>query len=136
MAISDSYAYIACLSSIKIISIEEPENPQTVAQIEQLYCSNLTVAGDLIYVACRHRGLRIISIADPANPHEVGYCDTPDRAEDVDLSGDFAYLTGNGGISIISITEPENLSRLGSITGGGYRGWASPFPVTMPISLQ
>jgi len=40
-------------------------------------------------------GLRVIDISTPSNPSEVGYCDTPDDALGIVISGAYAYVADN-----------------------------------------
>ncbi len=64
----------------------------------------------LAYVADHESGLRVVNISDFENPWEVGYCDTPEDARAVTVSGDYAYLADGTlrRLYVIDISNPEN----------------------------
>jgi len=55
----------------------------------------VAVSGSRAYVADGEEGLRVIDIGNPSAPVEVGFVDTP-GAEDVAVSGGYAYVAGGG----------------------------------------
>ena len=121
-----NYAYVADGIGLCVISVADPEHPQEVG-----YCDtpgsarNVAVSDDYAYVADAPiwngngeefvgGGLRVISILDPEHPEEVGYCDTPDYAYGVTVSGDYAYVADLWeGLCIISVADPENPEEVG-----------------------
>jgi len=65
--------------------------------------------------------LRIINVSDPSNPYEVGYCDTPDWAWGVVISGSYAYVADcESGLRIINISDPSNPYEVGYCDTPGY----------------
>lgn len=69
----------------------------------------LTIVGDIVYLADFREGLRVIDVSDPENPEELGFCDTPGRAYEVDVWGEFAYVAdGTAGVRKIDVTNPED----------------------------
>jgi CSLREA domain-containing protein len=75
-----------------------------------------------VYVADGNSGLRIIDVSDPKNPIEIGSCDTPVFAENVVVSGPYAYLADglNGGLRVIDISDPRKPVEVGSYETQGY----------------
>jgi len=61
--------------------------------------------------------LVIIDISIPSNPQQVGYCGTPDYAEDLQVIGSYAYVNdgvpGGGGLRIIDVSTPTNPYEVG-----------------------
>ena len=129
VAVSGDYAYVADTDcGLRIISIFDPENPEEAGYYDTPgIAAGVTVSGDYAYVADARSGLRVISVFDPENPEEVGYYDTDGEAQDVTVSGDYAYLAEGGvwngetfvgsGLRIFDISDPEEPSELGHISG-------------------
>ncbi|MBT7790672.1 MAG: T9SS type A sorting domain-containing protein [Calditrichaeota bacterium] len=60
--------------------------------------------------------MRIYNIEDPNNLAELGSLDTPGRAKDVVVVGEFAYLAdGAEGFRVIDISDPANPAETGSL---------------------
>jgi hypothetical protein len=77
--------------------------------------------GNYAYVADYSAGLRVISVADPSHPTEVGYCDTPGRADGVAVVGDLAYVTdGDSGLRVISVADPAHPTEVGHCSTPDY----------------
>ena len=80
--------------------------------------NDVTVIGELAYIADSQAGLRIIDISNPEDPIEIGFYDTPGTALSVTISGDFAYIAdGNSGMCIVDISDPENPNAIGAFQG-------------------
>lgn len=70
---------------------------------------NVAVCGDYAYVTDEEEGLYIADVSNPAVPVEVGRLRC--YANDVEVSGDYAYVAtggGNRGLSIANISNPAN----------------------------
>ena len=65
-------------------------------------------------------GLAVVDIADPVTPVLEGTCDTPGNAQDVFVSGSFAYIAdGNGGLRIVDVSDPSLPTEVGSVDTPG-----------------
>jgi hypothetical protein len=60
--------------------------------------------------------LRIITISNPNYPEVIGSLETPGSAEDLAVSGDYAYVADGsiGGLRIIDVSNPEEPFEVGS----------------------
>ncbi|MGE0085738.1 MAG: C1 family peptidase [Desulfococcaceae bacterium] len=106
--ISGSYAYLADNTSLRIINVSNPANPLETGSFNtsgNYY--GVYVSGSYVYMADCFYGLRIINAIDPANPIEVGYYSGLGTNRVV-VSGNYAYLSYNGGLNIINLSNPTN----------------------------
>jgi len=86
------------------------------------FVRNVFVSGNYAYVPGSSE-LQVIDISDPENPEVIGSCDTPGYARMVEVSDVYAYVvnerrwTGHehigGGLSVISVSNPENPEEVG-----------------------
>ncbi len=53
-------------------------------------------------------------ISDPANPHTIGSYDNNYPTKDLEVVGNYAYLTNQEGVEIIDISDPNNISLIDS----------------------
>jgi hypothetical protein len=74
----------------------------------------LEVVGDYAYIACDLSGLQIAEITDPENPGIAASYSTPDRALDLCLVGDHAYIADHSSLQILDISDPISPAFLGS----------------------
>lgn len=77
--------------------------------------TDLTVVGDLAYIAGNYTGLRIVNVANKSYPTEVTSYVTPGiNANDVEVIGHYAYVTdANFGLRIIDISNPAAPFQIG-----------------------
>jgi hypothetical protein len=70
---------------------------------------NVTLHGDLAYVADEIGGVQILDISDPGNLSLVGTYDTGGQVYDAEVDGDYAYVaSGNLGLRVLDISDPAN----------------------------
>ena len=78
----------------------------------------MTVAAPFAYVADEAAGLVVIDVSDPVNPAIIGAVDTPGRAYDVDVHGQYAYVADSGtfesGLQVIDVSIPQSPHIVGS----------------------
>jgi hypothetical protein len=101
----------------------------------------IAVAGDYVYLANWSEGLRIVDISDPALPTVVGSVAGQGIADDVEVSGGYAYMIDGGGLRVIDVSDPANPVIVGShpmayaqaiYVFGDYAYVTSGFPEPMP----
>jgi hypothetical protein len=65
-------------------------------------------------VAADIAGLRVVDVSDPSNPVEVGFYPTPNVANGVAASGDYAYVAANtAGLRVVDVSDPSNPVEVG-----------------------
>lgn len=119
VAVQGDFAYVATgLSGLQILDISDPENPVAVGSCDNIpgSANGVFVLGDLAFVADGTTGpivsssLRVLDISDPENPVEVGSCDTPGRANDIMISGGYAYVSDQYiGLIVFDLSEPDGI---------------------------
>ena len=80
------------------------------------------VSGNIAYVVDSSDGLLSINIQDPANPTLLDKISTTGYPKDIFIIGNIAYVATNLGLELFDITNPKNLTQLGSyalLTGEG-----------------
>lgn len=106
----DGRRLYAAGDDVQILDISQPEQPVTISLAASPgYAAQIAVAGDHLYVADYHSGLRIISLATPAVPVEVGYLDKAWSPAAVSLHGNHVYVAAGGdGLVIIEARSPTD----------------------------
>jgi len=99
------------------INISDPRNPEEICFYSTLgWISDVSVADDFAYMADeKEGGLRIADISDPDNSFEVGFLDTPEPVENLELVGTHVYITDDNGFRVIDVSDPENPSQVGFV---------------------
>ncbi len=122
---------LACVADygLRVIIVADPANPIEVGYLNiSPYTEDVAFSGPYAYLTDNATGLLVISIANPASPVIVGTWTVPLPYEDacgVDVSGDYAYVTtegggGSGHLRILDISDPANPSEVGAYS----LGWA------------
>lgn len=128
IAVSGNHAYIGTgsymydehsrIPGLGVVDISDPYNLIEIharkgEYEERIAASEIVASGDYIYVADESiDGLVIIDVSDPANPikiskiHEIGY------ANDVAVSGQYAYRVG-GGLYVVDVSDPRKPKLVG-----------------------
>ena len=80
------------------------------------------VDGTYAYVACDSSGLEVIDVTDPTTPTIVASYDTPGRAIDLFVAGQYAYIADYSSLQIINISNPLSPAYAGSHPAYGTIG--------------
>lgn len=114
-AVSGNHAFMTVgPAGLWVFDVSEPANPQHVGSIDEGMENAFPVAlaGQLAYVG-DGSSLQVIDLRDPVNPQRVGGCPLDGFANDVAVSGDFAYVAAQGaGLVVIDISDPTNPKRV------------------------
>lgn len=109
-------------NALEIYDARDPGAPRLLAQMEPGsvdYPLAVETAGGLAYLAAGWTGLQIVDFRDPAHPLLLGSRTTPFPAIDVAVSGDHAYVAGNGywwnlgSLVVIDVRDPGEPSTVG-----------------------
>ncbi len=118
VAISGDYAFVADDDSLQVIDIWNPTNPlyfkcigsAPIASSGNAY--DVSVAGDLAYVAAYDGGLQVFDVSDPTNPTPYATYTTAGNAGGVVVAGDVAYVAvAAAGVEIVDVTGPTPSQR-------------------------
>ena len=91
--VQGDYAYATGYTSLRIVNIADPADPQLVSvwQDPTSYPWRVKVLGDIAYVPDGYAGVRLIDVQDKAHPRCIAFCPTDDAAA-LALSGGCAYV--------------------------------------------
>jgi hypothetical protein len=116
LAILNDEAYLAGEGGLLIFDIQDPLNPDLLGSYAtSAQASNISVSGDLVFLALGEDGLLILNASNPSQPVEAG--SYPGVVNDVWASGDQAYLAGED-LRILEVSDPANPALLGTYDGG------------------
>jgi len=102
------YLYFGAWSTFCVYSLSNPAAPQLVGSCELGggWVFDLATAGNHVYVARGHGGMRIIDVEDPAHPSEVNWIDGY-WVGSVAASGNMVIMDDRTAISIYDVTYPD-----------------------------
>ncbi len=77
---------------------------------------SVSVAGDVAYVADYDDGFTIINVTDPSNPELYANYELEERARDIFIVGNYAYVAS--GLTVFNITDPADPQITGALNTG------------------
>ncbi len=112
-------------SNVQLIDISVPDSPVTVGSFQTTgSAEDISVSGNIAYVADGFSGLQIINISNPAVPELISTIDTPGKAVRVAISDQMIYIAdSDNGLQIIDAHDPVNPILRGAVYSTG--NWAS-----------
>ena len=103
-----SLIYAACgTSGVLIFDVSTPSAPTVVGQYGSVYAENLTLAGDLAFIAT-HAGITIVDVSTPSTPLFVGEYHTLGTALDVEVVGTVAYVADSSSVTALDVSDPTS----------------------------
>jgi hypothetical protein len=79
--------------------------------------------GNYVYLGLEYNGLSIVDVSNPNSPREVALTLQDCDVCDIEVSGNYAYISISGGLRILDITNPANpfeVAQLVPPLSGGY----------------
>jgi hypothetical protein len=137
LAVSGDHLYVATDSSLEVHDVRDPARAVLVGSYSDgrrrdlniQFQGRATVSGIYLYWAEPIVGLHVLDVSKPASPRLVARLPIADRARDVAVSGNFAYVAKGGkwvgtnlvgsGLSVIDISNPADPRLVGSYDAGG-----------------
>jgi len=126
--VAGEYVFVAAYGSgLWIASISPSSGLAWANTYGDLGCANdVAVAGKYAYTAT-DTGLAIVDISDPAAPWEAGRYITLDRAINVTVVGNYAYVTvADASVRVVDVSDPTDPTELVS-----YKTWGQPWDITI-----
>lgn len=110
VAVDGTNAYVVTGNSgLRILNIEDPENPVESGFVMIDECENVIARGDYVYgMGAQTGALKVVDVSDPMAPVEISrYHGSFLSAGGVDLSGDYLYVADlMEGVWVIDISNP------------------------------
>ncbi len=119
IAVQDGFAYLTNVVDLNVIDVSDPTDPEIVGSVYiPGLADQIIVQGSFAYL-CDIYGLVTVDISDPESPSPTGRYISPTYMEDIDLVGEYVYATtGEGGLSILDVSDPGNPRRIGGYFAG------------------
>ncbi|MES9968695.1 MAG: hypothetical protein ABW092_01590 [Candidatus Thiodiazotropha sp.] len=101
----EGYAYVIYGSGLLgILDISDPGQPREISVIETPgQVADITLSGDLLFIACNTAGLQVVDVTDPGAPGFVGNLPTQSPAEAVMVMNDRVYVATTENIVITQL---------------------------------
>ena len=130
LAADDNHLVIGVGSSVHVIDVSRPASPQSVGAYDfEQPVLGLTVAGDAVYVANSHDGLRRLDLSHPSAPRLTGTSATRGQAVGVAASGTRVFV-GDNSLGFDIVDAAGDVQRMGEYLGDGFpRGIAAAGPL-------
>jgi hypothetical protein len=123
VAVSGGYAYLGSTVGLVVADVSNPSTPWTVGEVGLPgEAQGIAVAENYAYVATCV-GLVVIDLSTPSAPVQVGFVGTF-NAQDVAMSGGYAYVTSTGppsGLRVIDVSTPSAPAQVGFLEGATGR---------------
>ena len=120
--VQGDYAYVADFyGGLRIVDVSDPLNPFEVGNLNTLQAWRVRTAGNYAYVinatANNPDSLVIVDISNPNSPQKVGAIEVFNITWDIDVSGNYVYISANDdGLRIVDVSNPANPTLIGSYT--------------------
>jgi hypothetical protein len=106
------------LSSLWIVDVSNRNSPAELGRLD-IDGNSLAVTDTLAFITIPDSGLAVVDVSDPGNPERIGFCSLLGGVEDVEVSGNYAYVgTSIDGLHIIDISDPRHPLEIDDFRGG------------------
>jgi hypothetical protein len=130
VATAGNYAYVSCDRGVVIVSIDNPQKPDVVAEIPLRRAGHSAVQFRYLFV-CDAEGLKTIDITDVRHPVVKAAVPIAD-ARDVYVARTYAYVAaGNQGLAMVDVERPEHPGAPRYFNAGGAMTDASAVKLGM-----
>ena len=121
LCLKDSLAYVATTPGVRIINISNPSNPIEINSINDLFTTSVSVKDTIIYLSNSYDSLKAWNVGNLNNPYQISslYLGM-NLAYDVVVDSNLAYVGSVRGLSIVDISNPQNMSIVGSYNTPDY----------------
>lgn len=121
----DGIAYVSDMraNALKIINVSIPSNPVLLSSYEVSGNHQLAVKGDIVYITDHDQGLVLLNVTNASHPVFISRYSDSGEINDIYLMDGTAYVIDqDDGLEIVDISDPTNLTKLGSFNYGsvGY----------------
>ncbi|HEX2688427.1 MAG TPA: hypothetical protein VHN14_17475 [Kofleriaceae bacterium] len=134
--VSDPFVYVAVgaagVSVVRLPRIDTP-GPFPSAQLIRTVglpggkiASDVTLAGDLLYVGTQDGTVEVMSIRDPELPASVGSANIGHPVTDLAVSGFVLYVATASGVTALALGDPEHPVPVAPVAGGAPSFVAAP----------
>lgn len=116
LCVSGDYAYVSFFDyPLRIIDVSDKTSPVEVGSCAATLYYNpngISISGNYVYLAYGYdadsTGMSIIDVTSKTTPLEINYSATENRAHDVYVSGNYAYVPQCLGLQIYDVSTPPS----------------------------
>jgi hypothetical protein len=113
-----NYAYVSCDRGLVIVSLDNPLDPQIVAEVPLKGAGHSAIQFQYLFI-CDAEGLKTFDIGDIKHPVLKGSAAIPE-ARDVYVARTYAYVAaGKQGLAIVDVKRPESPGKPEYFNAGG-----------------
>jgi hypothetical protein len=113
---SGSHLYVSGWQKFLVIDVSNPADPFEAGSVTTpAYLGGLATDGAHVFCAAGDSGLFVFDVTTPTNPQLVGRCVLPPYANDVALSGHYAYVGADTGLLAVDVQTPTSPTRVGAL---------------------
>lgn len=106
-----------------IFDISDPVNPMKISRYTGFISKghDIKVVDDYAYIADWDGGMEVVDVSNKQSPYARGYISLPDAAWSLAVQGNYAFLADyiNGGVQVVNVSDPDNLTIDGYYTRSG-----------------
>lgn len=115
VTVSDSFAYTAGISTFRVVTIYDPENPTERGRSDSLSRAlDIARVGKYAYLADSWEGMWTISTIDPTQPVVHSSCEGESWSDGVAVSDTLVSIAhGEKGLLVLSVSDPARPRKLG-----------------------
>jgi hypothetical protein len=124
---SGSHLLIGTANYLSIVDVSDPRSPKPVSLFRGRIGAQrgVDVVGSTAYVASSLHAdasrLQLVDVSDPTSPAEVSVFTTGGGAQDVAVSGSFAFVADrSNGIVVVDVSDPAKLKQCGFFRTAGH----------------
>ncbi len=121
LAVSEQFAYVAAYSrGLRLIYVADPGDLHEVGFYDVPTAGrDVALGGNYVYLSDGGQGIRTLDVTNPKAPREVGFNDQMGITHGLIVRDDFAYVTDELGLKIVSIADPLTPEIRGFLGTGG-----------------
>lgn len=91
VAVQGNFGYVGVGGEVKIAGISS-QNLTEMGSVQAGSAWDIKVKDNMLYVASGEEGVKIFDVSDVNNPKQIAVIDTPGRARDLAIDGDYIYV--------------------------------------------
>lgn len=119
------YAFFGSGPLLVAADVSNPRNPVEAGRLLLPGAVNdlsFSESDEMVFVAGGFSGLRVVDVSSPAHMEQAGALETTGYAQDLHVTGSFAYVAAQtGGLRIVDVSNPAAPFEIGAYVGFGIR---------------
>jgi len=108
--------------TITALNLSSPSSPYKIGHFDNSPDEVVAkfLRKNLLYIVDSNYYFKILNVIDPSNSYLVGECSLSYECEDLCVSGNYAYVATQDGLSVVDISNPSSPSEVTTVGTGLY----------------